>query len=653
MKRLERILVANRGEIACRIIRTIQQEGRFAIAVYSEADEAAPHVAAADAAVAIGESAATASYLNIARVIEAARELRADAIHPGYGFLSENAAFAEACEAADITLIGPSATSMAIMGNKAAAKRRMVSAGVPCVPGYQADDQSDARLIEAAAEIGYPLMVKASAGGGGRGMRLVHAANDLADALRLARTEAMSAFGDDSLILERAIVSPRHVEIQILADQHGHVVHLGERDCSVQRRHQKIIEEAPSPAVDDALRERMGEAAVAAARDIDYVGAGTVEFLLDSNGEFYFLEMNTRLQVEHPVTEMITGLDLVALQISVAEGVPLRFDQSDVSLNGHAMEARLYAEDPNNDFMPAVGDALFWQVSDSARTDAGIETGSTISPFYDPMVAKIIVHGDSRDVARRRLIAALRETTLLGVKNNRDFLIQSLADETFARGEATTAFIESQMQAPAHDSNASVQLERLAGLAWYLSERARCAAALASRNLLGWRSDGALRSRFAVLQDDATHHLDIVSTVSSTLDIDGQQFEIVSEGEQRIVCKCDGQVITFHYVIDDNRILVATGDRTATISLPRLGSTADQSQSAGDVTAPMHGRIIDIAVTTGDVVSQGQTLAVIEAMKMQHDILAGAAGTVTAINCETGQQVDSGSVLIEVGMQDE
>ncbi|MEM7764141.1 MAG: biotin carboxylase N-terminal domain-containing protein [Pseudomonadota bacterium] len=652
MRRLQRILVANRGEIACRVIRTIRQEGRFAIAVYSEADATAPHVVAADAALPIGESAATASYLNIARIIEAARESRADAIHPGYGFLSENPALAKACTAAGITLIGPSAESMAIMGNKAAAKRRMVSAGVPCVPGYQADDQSDARLIEAAAEIGYPLMVKASAGGGGRGMRLVRAASDLADALRLARTEALSAFGDDALILERAIASPRHVEIQILADQHGHTVHLGERDCSVQRRHQKIIEEAPSPVVDDALRARMGAAAVAAAQDIDYVGAGTVEFLLDDTGEFYFLEMNTRLQVEHPVTEMITGLDLVALQINVAEGAPLPFDQSQVSMSGHAMEARLYAEDPNRDFMPAVGDALLWQVSGSARTDAGIETGSTISPFYDPMVAKIIVHGESRDTARRKLIAALRETTLLGVQNNRDFLIHALADETFARGAATTAFIEEQMQAPPHDNAATFELEQLAGLAWYLHERARCAAAVGVRGLLGWRSDGALRSRFSVLQDNVARHLDIVSVGPDALDVDGQLFEIVSQDTHRIVCQSNGQVIAFHYVLDEHRILVATGDRTGTIIRPRTGVTADQAQGAGDVVAPMHGRIIDLTVTAGDVVTQGQTLAVIEAMKMQHDILAGAAGTVAAVHCEADQQVDSGSVLIEIEAHD-
>ncbi|MEO1336425.1 MAG: acetyl-CoA carboxylase biotin carboxylase subunit, partial [Myxococcota bacterium] len=396
---INRILVANRGEIACRIIRSAHSLGRTAVAVYSEADKDAPHVRMADEAVCIGPPSVAASYLNIDAIIAAAQKTNADAIHPGYGFLAENADFARAVTAAGLVFIGPPIEAIALMGNKAAAKRRMLDAAVPCVPGYQGTDQTDPTFVKQARDIGYPVMVKAASGGGGRGMRLVEDESQLVAALARARAEADSAFGSNELILEKAVVRPRHVEIQVFADRHGHVIHLGERDCSVQRRHQKVIEEAPCPVMTPQLRSAMGQAAVEAAKSIDYVGAGTVEFLLDASGAFYFLEMNTRLQVEHPVTEMVTGIDLVAQQISVAEGHPLDIEQSDVAFNGHAIEVRLYAEDPAQGFTPSTGRLERWSTPDleGIRVDDGVDSGTEISPYYDPMVAKVIGWGPTRE----------------------------------------------------------------------------------------------------------------------------------------------------------------------------------------------------------------------------------------------------------------
>ena len=449
MTRFTSILVANRGEIACRVIRTARAQGYHTVAVYSDADARAPHVQMADAAVHIGPSPVNESYLVQDTIIAAARSSGAEAIHPGYGFLSENADFARACEASGLVFIGPSPDAIHLMGNKAEAKRRMIAAGVPCVPGYEGEDQSDATLLREGARIGLPLMVKAAAGGGGRGMRLVHKADELANAIKLARAEASSAFGNGDLILEKAIIRPRHVEVQVFGDSHGTIVHMGERDCSVQRRHQKVMEEAPCPVMTDALRDVMGTAAVAAARSIDYCGAGTVEFLLDQSGTFYFLEMNTRLQVEHPVTELITGLDLVALQLQVAQGEPLGLTQNDVTLIGHAIEVRLYTEDPTQDFLPMSGPVDLWSPPHGSgiRVDSGICSGQDISPFYDPMVAKIIASGPTREIARLRLIEALHETVLFGTRHNRDFLVACLEKKCFVDGQATTAFIAEEFAA--------------------------------------------------------------------------------------------------------------------------------------------------------------------------------------------------------------
>ena len=443
MRKFDSIMIANRGEIALRVIRTAKALGYKTIAVYSEVDAHAPHVAVADDAICIGPGPVSESYLNIARLLDAARKSGAQAIHPGYGFLSENAAFAREVESAGLTFIGPTPEAIDLMGNKAAAKRRMMAAGVPCVPGYEGEDQADAAFVAAAQKIGYPVMVKAAAGGGGRGMRLVTTPKDLSAALRTARSEARNAFGSDELILEKAIQRPRHVEIQVIADQHGTVLHLGERDCSVQRRHQKVVEEAPCPVMTATLRERMGASAVEAARSIGYRGAGTIEFLLDESGEFYFLEMNTRIQVEHPVTELVTGLDIVTLQIAVAEGRTLDMRQSDVRLNGHAIEVRLYAEDPGNDFLPVTGTILHWTPAqgEGVRIDSGIVSGQEISPHYDPMLAKIIAWGQTRDDALARLITAVSSSELFGLKSNKSFLAEILMHPAFRRGEVTTAFL--------------------------------------------------------------------------------------------------------------------------------------------------------------------------------------------------------------------
>ena len=652
------ILIANRGEIALRVMRTARALGHRAIAVYSQADANAPHVRFADDAVAIGAAPAAESYLSAESILAAAKEAGAEAIHPGYGFLSENAGFARACREAGLVFIGPPSDAIDLMGNKAAAKRRMIEAGVPCVPGYEGQDQSDDKFAEAAGALGFPVMVKAAAGGGGRGMRLVAAAGELQGALARARQEALSAFGSDELILEKAIVRPRHVEFQVFADTHGTTVHMGERDCSVQRRHQKVIEEAPCPIMTGGLRQRMGAAAVEAARVIGYEGAGTVEFLLGANDEFYFLEMNTRLQVEHPVTEMLTGHDLVALQIAVAQGKPLGFTQDDVRFGGHAIEARLYAEDPGHDFLPSTGTIDLWRAPDMThvRVDAGIETGGEVSPFYDPMLAKVIAWGETRDAARRRLVDALKETVLLGVANNRDFLVAALETEAFASGAATTAFIEEEFDARSLQ-RAAPDLEQRAAAAvlHYCTERdtAFGASVGVSPALLNWSSSGALHTRYRYASEDRAFDL----TVSPA----GAASFTVSEGE-RVVdvdvpsgagvpesLRVDGQaaaIETFH--LTPSTLYLSTGGETFTFN--RLGGAeADPGAEDGSrVLAPMHGNLTEVLVAPGAKVANGTRLAVLEAMKMQHEITARGDGTVADVACRPGTQVAAGDLLFAI-----
>jgi len=653
------ILVANRGEIAVRVIRGVQALGYRAIAVYSEADENALHVQLADDAALIGPAPVGESYLSIDNILAAAKKTAAQAIHPGYGFLSENAEFAQACEKAGLVFIGPTADSINLMGNKAAAKKRMISANVPCVPGYEEADQSDDVLVAAGNDIGFPLMVKAAAGGGGRGMRLVEEPAKLKSALQAARTEALNGFGSDELILERAILRPRHVEIQVLADSHGNVIHLGERDCSVQRRHQKVIEEAPSPVVSLQLREAMGEAAVEAARAIDYRGAGTVEFLLDEQQHFYFLEMNTRLQVEHPVTEMVTSLDLVALQIDIAQGRPLEIDQHQVDFNGHAMEVRLYAEDTANDFLPRSGHIALWQAAEGpgVRIDAGIETGQEVSPYYDPMLAKLITWGENRETARQRLINALKNTLIFGTVTNRRFLIDALQHETFASGRATTAFIEDEFT----EADLAVPVLPLPAAAmavvlqYSLERQVMLGNSLGvSEELLDWSSAGQLLTRYAYQIDGNLLELTVSPSRSGAyqVQVDEKLFDVevlsISGNDARL--QCDGhrqQMYYFSPAVGELHISLQ-GQNHELRNLLAFAAEIQQEAGGGQVLAPMHGLVQDVFVAVGDEVKKGQPLLIVEAMKMQHEIVAEVDGVVVTVGIEKDNQVTAEELLVVI-----
>ncbi len=661
MHRFGTILVANRGEIAVRVMRTARALGYRTAAVYSDADSEAPHVRMADAAAHIGPPPAAESYLNIDNILRAAAETGADAVHPGYGFLSENAAFARACADAGLTFIGPDADAIALMGDKAEARRRMADAGVPCVPGYDGADQSNAVLAAAAAKIGFPVMVKAAAGGGGRGMRLVAQAGALPDALAAARSEAENAFGSGSLILEKAIARPRHVEIQIVADSHGNTIHLGERDCSVQRRHQKVIEEAPCPVITGELREAMGAAAVEAARSIGYCGAGTVEFLLDADGSFYFLEMNTRLQVEHPVTEAITGLDLVALQIRVAEGRPLGFAQEDFRPSGHAIEARLYAEDAALDFLPAAGDIALWRppAGPGVRIDSGVESGQAVSPFYDPMIAKVIAHGETRDIARRRLIRALTETAVFGLTTNKRFLIDCLEKDSFAKGDATTAFIEEHF--PAADlapSGPEFAIAAMAAVLKFLIDRDEAFghSLNVSPELLDWTSAGALESRYSLTAGETVFDLSVSPAGARAYTVRGDSetvhVKVVSVEEGRSVVGIDGAQRHLLFHADGDSLYLSESGRDYRFDWGRSGAASQEDGGGGRVVAPMHGKVLEITVEPGDRVNRGDRLLVIEAMKMQHDIVAPAAGAVADILQQVGVQVAAGDPLVDFAVAD-
>lgn len=646
------VLIANRGEIACRIIRTLREMGLRSVAVYSDADCNALHVKLADDAVHIGASPIGESYLRGDKIIDAAKASGAQAIHPGYGFLSENADFAKACAGAGMVFIGPSPEAISLMGDKAVAKRQMVEAGVPCVPGYQGEAQDDATLLKEADKIGFPIMVKAAAGGGGRGMRLVTAAKDLPVAITEARAEAANAFGSDILILERAIVRPRHVEIQIFGDSQGHIIHLGERDCSVQRRHQKVLEEAPCPVMTPDLRTRMGEAAVKAAQSVDYVGAGTVEFMLDATGEFYFLEMNTRLQVEHPVTEAVTGLDLVSLQIRVAQGASLDLAQIDIELCSHAIEARLYAEDPTQDFLPATGDIVFLSFPkiEGLRVDNGVESGGTVSPFYDPMIAKLIASGPDRETARRRLRRALEETVIFGVTTNRQFLIDALDKTNFIEGQATTAFIAEQFAPDDLAPNTLSDREAaLAATTQYILNRQRYAAQIPT-SLIGWSSAKPLStpfiyddSRVEILAQDAQRFQ--VSVGDRTYQIYQRAFQ---DNQIHLICDETRETLRF-FAVDEAQLYVSFGARQFHLSnqaMMRADATAVVGE--GDIRAPMHGVVADIFVSEGDAVQAGTRLAILEAMKMRHEIIADIAGTVTDIRVTAGTQIAAQAPLIQI-----
>jgi len=662
------ILIANRGEIACRVIRTAKQLGYRTIAVYSEADAGAPHVQLADTGVCIGPGPVGESYLLAENILAAAVSSGAEAIHPGYGFLSENAAFADAVESAGLVFIGPSREAIDVMGNKAESKRRMIEAGVPCVPGYEGLDQADKTLMAEGKKIDLPLMVKAAAGGGGRGMRLVHDYKELANAIKLARAEAESAFGSGELILEKAIIQPRHVEIQVFADTQGNTIHLGERDCSVQRRHQKVVEEAPCPIMTPELREQMGQSAIDAAKSVNYRGAGTVEFLLDASGAFYFLEMNTRLQVEHPVTELITGLDLVELQIDVAQGRPLGLTQEDIKLQGAAIEVRLYTEDPSQDFLPASGPVDLWQPATGVgvRIDAGICTGQEISPFYDPMVAKVIGYGDNRETARTRLIAALKETVLFGTANNKDFLIQCLEKQSFIDGAATTAFIAEEF-ADGDLAVAEPSVEDAAAAAVIdlnlEYQRHFNSSTLTSHKLKNWTMASGLVSRKQYQFGESLFDLSISPVANSTDSYlvtcaesqqqIGIQLLTMDSNNANLSVNGSAQLVTFKLRQQGQLYCSIAGRGALFKDQIILDGAVDEAAGGGRVIAPMHGLLLEVLVKPGDQVVKGQNLAVLEAMKMHYEIVAEVDGTVEEVTAVAGNQVAADDVLIEINQPQE
>jgi len=642
MKPFSKILIANRGEIACRVIRSAKAKGYATVAVYSDADAGARHVLEADEAFRLGGGPLQESYLSAERVLAAARATGADALHPGYGFFSENADFAEQCAEAGVTFIGPMPDSVRVMGDKARSKRRMIEAGVPCVPGYEGDDQDDALFVREAERIGYPVMVKASAGGGGRGMRLVHDPSDLPAAIVSARSEAKNAFGDDRLLLERAVVDARHVEIQVFGDSFGSVVHLGERDCSVQRRHQKVIEEAPSPAVDADLRARMGDAAVRAAAAIDYVGAGTVEFLLGKDGAFYFLEMNTRLQVEHPVTECVTGVDLVDLQIDVAAGLPLPFTQDDISISGHAIEVRLYAEDPRQEFLPQTGVASIWQpaTGDGVRIDHGLVTGQVISPFYDPMIAKIIATGSNRDEAVRRLIQAVRGTHLLGVATNREFLLDALSIDEFRKGDATTAFIGKHYANGFRPAEGDPVAVLLAGIL------------AADKSGQGWSSNAAQAHQIKLGAGDSETSVRVSRAGqrwTAQSDDDAVSIAIIERGDTRVRFEVDGLIRRAVYLCEGNDIAIDLDGRVYRFEdISYRAPSRSDAGGDGVMRAPMTGTITSVRVAQDQIVARGDVLAVLEAMKMEQQIIAPIAGKLTTVAVAPSQQVSARDILFVI-----
>jgi len=647
-----RVLVANRGEIALRIMRTARRMGLGTVAVYSSADADAPHVRAADRAVAIGAAPPAESYLSIPALLDAARRSGADAVHPGYGFLAENAAFARACRAAGLVFIGPPPEAIDAMGDKAAAKRLVQAAGVPCVPG--GDDLDDeAALAERAAAIGYPLMVKARAGGGGRGMRRVAQPAEFAAALRSARSEAQAAFGDSTVILERALDDARHIEVQVFVDRDGRAIHLGERDCSVQRRHQKLIEEAPSPAVDATLRARLAASALAAVRATAYEGAGTIEFLVDRAGTHYFIEMNTRLQVEHPVTEAITGLDLVEWQLRIAAGEPLPLTQDDVRFEGHAIEVRLCAEDAGRGFLPASGVLGLWQPPPGLRVEHALHSGITVVPHYDSMIAKLIAHGRDRGDARRRLAAGLDALVALGMPTNRAFLARCLADPVFAAGEATTAFLG----------------ERADALAGPPADGAHPLAALAALVLFECAPDAVDDRGGAVVAHPLAHRLPVptrlgigAGDVAASVRRCGPRrvevstahgvatFDLIEQRPTSLRFARDGLVDTVDFVRDTAGAWLQHRDVELRVEDRTLAAPARAKATDGDGTlrASMNGRVVAVTTRAGDRVEAGAPLVTLEAMKMEHVHAATRAGIVRSVPVAIGQQVATGGVLVDM-----
>jgi geranyl-CoA carboxylase alpha subunit len=625
-----KILIANRGEIACRIMRTAHRLGYHTVAVHSLADALAPHVGMADEAVAIGAAPAAESYLNITALLAAAKAAGADAVHPGYGFLSERADFAQACLEAGLTFIGPPPAAIRAMGDKAAAKRRMLDAGVPCAPGYLGAEQDDVHLSKEAAQLGLPLLVKAIAGGGGRGMRLVRQMSELPEAIAGARREAISAFGDGTLMLERLIEHGRHIEIQIFADSHGHAVHLGERDCTAQRRRQKVIEEAPSPVVTPAMREAMGRNAVAAALAVGYVGAGTVEFIVDAQLRHYFLEMNTRLQVEHTVTECITGLDLVEWQLRVAQGEALPLQQREITFTGHAIEARLYAEDPYDQWRPQTGHIAGWRPERAGiRVDHGICEGGEVTPYYDAMVAKFIAHGHDRADAIRRLTRALEDASLLGLRNNGGFLAGLINAPEFVNVQMTTTMLDEWST----QGHALLQRPVPTDEAWSLA-----AALLTPTAASTMRPASVSHVALTLMCDGAKRTLQAPPADVQIVAHNGDDVRYLVHTVQRRA----------RAVMHQGMLHLALGGQAFSFSEASAYPAASASADPTRARAPVAGVVSQVAVQVGDAVSAGQPLVCVEAMKMEMWLHAAAAGTVRAVKVKTKDSVASGAVLVEL-----
>ena len=675
----KKILIANRGEIACRVAATARRMGIKTVAVYSDADAQAKHVQVCDEAVHIGGSAPKDSYLLWERILQAAKDTGAQAVHPGYGFLSENEDFAKACAAAGLVFIGPPASAILAMGLKAESKQLMEKAGVPLVPGYHAADQDPALLQREADRIGYPALIKASAGGGGKGMRVVNSSAEFADALASCKREAINSFGDDAVLIEKYVQRPRHIEIQVFGDTHGNCVYLFERDCSVQRRHQKVLEEAPAPGMTEALRKQMGEAAVAAAKAVNYVGAGTVEFIVEQTAydkpesmKFFFMEMNTRLQVEHPVTEAITGLDLVEWQLRVASGEPLPLQQSDLRIHGHAIEARICAENPDNNFLPATGTLAVYRKpkcssfalpSDAhagVRIDDGVREGDSISPFYDSMVAKLIVHGDTREQALARLDEALSQTRIVGLTTNVQFLRHIIRTDSFATAKLDTALIQREEKALFAQEPLGLALTAASVVANTLHREQTLTGKDPFSSRDGWRAYGVATRNFGFVFHGASYDAVLTYVHDGSLqlnvaDADGDVSGVLAFREDGDALHISfaghtARVQVFHETQghEDVAHVFAPQGATRITVVDALAHAGETQEAGGRLTAPMPGKVVSFAVAAGDKVKAGQPLAVMEAMKMEHTIAAPADGEVLELLYAPGDQVAEGEELLKL-----
>lgn len=648
---IKKVLIANRGEIACRIIKTLRKMGVASVAIYSDADRNSRHALEADEAVHVGPAPAIESYLNIDNIITAAKSTHADAIHPGYGFLSENPDFAERCQAENLIFIGPRPDSIRAMGSKSAAKRIMESSGVPLIPGYHGDHQEDAFLLEQAKSIGFPVIIKAALGGGGKGMRVVNAAADFNAALSSCRREAMSSFNNDTVLIEKYIGQPRHVEIQVFCDQHGNAVHLFDRDCSIQRRHQKIIEEAPAPSIPHAIKEKMADAALKAARAIEYLGAGTVEFLYDGQDKFYFMEMNTRLQVEHPVTEMITGEDLVEWQIRVAMGQPLPKAQTEIASSGHAIELRICAEDCRNNFMPSIGPIHVLRApseSETIRLDIGIKNDDTISVYYDPMFAKLIVWGSSREAAISQLKTALQEFCVAGVTTNADYLFEIITNEQFVAQKLSTHFLTNENVDVAQTDESDAEAAASAYGLWHIARHEKDSESLPK--IHNWRLNQVPMHQFNLRI--GTQHINL------KIHCRGEHTEIVT-GRGRVAAnyhldknaiRISGDHPSTQYIYPDlDHTLLFNKCKRFTITDHIDDSDFDTDKSGEKHSAPMPGLVTKLYVKEGQKVNRGDPLVAMEAMKMEHLITAHFDGNVTAVNCKEGMSITAQTELVEIG----